>query len=69
MEEEEYDSESTIVGDELLDANIPTLSSENTKRQVSLGGRSMEQVDWKFIWGGPRNVQEMHGCTFNLYLK
>ena len=33
MEEEEYDSESTIVGDELLDANIPTLSSENTKRQ------------------------------------
>ena len=31
--EEEYDSESTIVGDELLDANIPTMSSENTKRQ------------------------------------
>ena len=33
MEEEEYDSESTIGGDKLLDANIPTLSSENTKRQ------------------------------------
>ena len=31
--EEEHDSESTIVGAELLDANIPALSSENTKRQ------------------------------------
>ena len=44
--EEDYDSESTIVGEELFDANVPTLSSEKT---VSLGGRSMEQVDWKFI--------------------
>ena len=31
---EDYDSDSTIVGDELFDTNVPTLSSENTKRQV-----------------------------------
>ena len=30
---EDYDSDSTIVGDELFDTNVPTLSSENTKRQ------------------------------------
>ena len=31
---EDYDSDSTIVGDELFDTNVPTLSSENTKRQM-----------------------------------
>ena len=30
---EDYDSDSTIVGDELFDTNVPTLSAENTKRQ------------------------------------
>ena len=69
MEEEEYDSESTIVGDELLDANIPTLSSENTKRQ----SRWVEGV-WNHLIGSlyevdPEMFKKCMGvpstCTWN----